>query len=55
VTADLFLLHGIHQSRGHLHAETLADSLLQELAAWSGRKAGGANEDDLTLMVIDSA
>jgi sigma-B regulation protein RsbU (phosphoserine phosphatase) len=43
------------KARGHLSANALADSLLQELAAWSGRKAGRVNEDDLTLIVIDMA
>lgn len=36
-----------------LPADRFADSLLHDLAAWSGRKAGRAQEDDLTLIVID--
>jgi phosphoserine phosphatase RsbU/P len=43
------------KAHGRLSAEALADSLLQELAAWSGRKGGGVNEDDLTLIVVDIA
>jgi hypothetical protein len=39
----------------HLPADRFADSLLHDLAAWSGRKAGRAQEDDLTLIVVDIA
>jgi hypothetical protein len=34
-------------------ADRFADSLLQDLAAWSGKKAGSAQQDDLTLIVND--
>jgi sigma-B regulation protein RsbU (phosphoserine phosphatase) len=37
----------------NLPADRFADSLLHDLAAWSGRKAGRAQEDDVTLIVAD--
>jgi sigma-B regulation protein RsbU (phosphoserine phosphatase) len=41
------------RAHSHLPADSFADSLLRELAAWSGKKVGMAQEDDLTLIVID--
>jgi len=37
----------------HLPPEAFADQLLGDLAAWSGKKADSAQEDDLTLIVMD--
>ena len=45
---------GVHNlSRDHLPAENLADSVLEDLAHWSGRASGEGQEDDLTLLVLD--
>ena len=40
-------------ARDHLPAENLADSILEDLARWSGRASGEGQEDDLTLLVLD--
>jgi phosphoserine phosphatase RsbU/P len=37
----------------HLAAAALADELLSEIAQWSARSSGGAQEDDMTLIVVD--
>jgi phosphoserine phosphatase RsbU/P len=36
-----------------LAAEALADELLSEIAQWSARSSVGAQEDDMTLIVVD--
>jgi len=41
------------RANSHLPVDTFADMLLQDLAAWSGKKAGSAQEDDLTLIIMD--
>ena len=34
-------------------AAALADELLSEIARWSARSSGHAQEDDMTLIVVD--
>jgi serine phosphatase RsbU (regulator of sigma subunit) len=41
------------RNHSHLSGDRFADLLLQELAMWSGRKAGRTQEDDLTLIIVD--
>ncbi len=41
------------RANSHLPADPFADRMLQDLASWSGKRAGGAQEDDLTLIVLD--
>jgi len=41
------------RANNHLSADPFADLLLQDLVAWSGKKAGSAREDDLTLIIVD--
>ncbi len=43
------------RNHSHLAGDRFADLLLQTIAAWSGRKVGRGQEDDLTLIVVDIA
>jgi sigma-B regulation protein RsbU (phosphoserine phosphatase) len=49
--ADLF--KGFLESNHHLKGNLFADSLLDELSAWSEQPKGQGQEDDITLLVID--
>jgi serine phosphatase RsbU (regulator of sigma subunit) len=40
-------------SHPRLPAAALADELLSEIARWSARSSGHAQEDDMTLIVVD--
>lgn len=41
------------ESKHNLKADEFADSLLDELTAWSENRKGDGQEDDITLLVID--
>jgi hypothetical protein len=41
------------ESNSALHAKPFSDKLVDTLARWSGHLAGGAQEDDITLVVLD--
>jgi serine phosphatase RsbU (regulator of sigma subunit) len=41
------------EAHGHLSADDFADTLLEHLSIWSGKRFGEAADDDLTLLVID--
>jgi len=47
------LLKGFLESNHNLRTEMFADSLLDELSAWSEHPKGQGQQDDLTLLVID--
>jgi len=47
------LLKGFLESNHNLRTEMFADSLLDELSAWSEHPTGQGQQDDLTLLVID--
>jgi serine phosphatase RsbU (regulator of sigma subunit) len=48
---DLF--KGFLESNHNLNAETFADSLLDQLSAWSGHPRGNGQEDDITLLALN--
>jgi len=48
------LLKGFLASNHNLKADTFADLLFDELRGWSERSKGDGQEDDITLLVIDS-
>jgi serine phosphatase RsbU (regulator of sigma subunit) len=41
------------ESNSTLSAKSFSDKLVETLARWSGNLAGGAQEDDITLVVLD--
>jgi sigma-B regulation protein RsbU (phosphoserine phosphatase) len=41
------------ESNSALHAKPFSDKLIDELSRWSGQPTGGAQEDDITLVVLD--
>jgi sigma-B regulation protein RsbU (phosphoserine phosphatase) len=41
------------ESNSTLSAKSFSDKLVEALARWSGNLAGGAQEDDITLVVLD--
>jgi sigma-B regulation protein RsbU (phosphoserine phosphatase) len=41
------------ESNSALSAKPFSDKLVEALARWSGNLAGGAQEDDITLVVLD--
>ena len=41
------------ESNSALNAKSFSDKLVEALARWSGNLAGGAQEDDITLVVLD--
>lgn len=47
------LLKGFLETHHNLTAEKFADSLLNELAGWSGHPTGQGQKDDITLLAID--
>lgn len=56
-TSDEFFgeerLHRFIEAHDELPADAFADSLLHELSIWTGTGRGGAQADDLTLLVVD--
>jgi hypothetical protein len=48
------LLKGFLVSNHDLKADMFADLLFDELRGWSERTKGDGQEDDITLLVIDS-
>jgi sigma-B regulation protein RsbU (phosphoserine phosphatase) len=41
------------ESNSALRAKPFSDKLIDELSRWSGQPSGGAQEDDITLVVLD--
>jgi serine phosphatase RsbU (regulator of sigma subunit) len=41
------------ESNSALRAKPFSDKLVDTLARWSGHLSGGAQEDDITLVVLD--
>jgi hypothetical protein len=41
------------ESNSALRAKPFSDKLIDELSRWSGHLSGGAQEDDITLVVLD--
>jgi sigma-B regulation protein RsbU (phosphoserine phosphatase) len=41
------------ESNSALRAQPFSDKLVDELSRWSGHLSGGAQEDDITLVVVD--
>jgi sigma-B regulation protein RsbU (phosphoserine phosphatase) len=50
---EMDLFKGFLESNHQLGAETLADSVLDELSSWSENPKGHGQQDDITLLVVD--